>query len=118
MNLFDDVLIMCGKCIDTVVEKTGEVLDYSKAKLDKSSINVKLREKYQVLGKLCYDMSESGDDETGTMKKLIADIRSLKEDLRNIEEESEKAAKFKECRYCNAKNPQTASYCSKCGEKL
>ena len=48
----------------------------------------------------------------------FADIRSLKEELRNLEDEAEKAAKFKECRYCNAKNPQSAAYCAKCGEKL
>ncbi len=76
MNFVDDILDVCSKAVDTAIDKTGEVIDYSKNRLDRSSLKVKIREKYQVLGKLCYDMTESGEDDMGTMKRIIADIRS------------------------------------------
>ena len=118
MNFVDDILDVCSKAVDTAIDKTGEVIDYSKNRLDRSSLKVKIREKYQVLGKLCYDMTETGDDDMGTMKRIIADIRSLKDELAKLEDDTARREKTKVCKVCHAKNPSASLYCAKCGEKL
>lgn len=100
---------------DTVTRTAGNVLDTTKAFAKRSSITLKIRDKYTELGRVCYEMHEKGTDETGKMKKLIGEINLLKSDLRVAEEES---GLKKICPACGTQNKADNCYCIACGKML
>lgn len=111
----DDFIGDSKAIIDKVSRKTGDAVNVSKAYARKFKLEGSLREKYCILGKLCYDMHEDDTDKTGNMKMLIKEIKMLKAELEYAEEA---AGRPKMCGFCGAKNPSGNSFCSQCGEKL
>lgn len=112
---FDDFIGDSKAILDKVSRKTEDAVNVSKAYAQKFKIEGKLREKYYLLGRLCFDMHEDDTDKTGNMKILIKEIKMLKAELEYAEEA---AGKPKMCRFCGAKNPTGNSFCANCGEKL
>ena len=62
-------------------------------------------------------MHESGQDETGSMKNIIDEIKELKKELVSANE-TVNAKQAKVCAFCGEKNDGGNLYCKKCGEKL
>lgn len=114
---FDNFISDAKVVFDKVAEKTNEAVEYSKTQIERIQLKNKIREKYQELGKLCYDMHESGQDETGNMKNIIDEIKELKKELVSANE-SVNAKQAKVCAFCSEKNDGGNLYCKKCGEKL
>lgn len=112
---FDNFISDSKNVIDKLAVKANQAADVSKAYVEKAQIRVKLRDKYYELGKVCYSMHRDDTDETGTMKKIIKEIKLLEEQLEYAEELGRKP---KYCRLCGAKNAADNAYCCKCGEKL
>ncbi|MCD7731610.1 MAG: hypothetical protein LUI05_08985 [Oscillospiraceae bacterium] len=114
---FNDLKEDAKSIFDKAAAKANEAVDYSKTQLDRAQLRSKIREKYTELGKLCYNMHETDADETGKMKIVINDIRSLENKL----DEADKAVnakKCKTCKFCLTQNDADSVYCTKCGEKL
>ncbi len=111
----DDFISDSKEVFDKVTVKANAAVNVSKAYVEKAQLRVKLRDKFNELGKICYDMHKNGTDETGAMKKLIKEIKLLEAQLEYAEEAS---GKPKLCVFCGAKNKSDNVYCSKCGEKL
>jgi uncharacterized coiled-coil DUF342 family protein len=114
---FDDLKAEAKGLFDKAANKANEAIDYSKTQIDRVQLRSKIREKYTELGQLCYNMHETDADETGKMKIVINDIRSMENKLA----EADKAVngkKTKTCKYCLTENDPDSVYCSKCGEKL
>jgi len=114
---FDDIVSGAKDIFDKAAAKAGEAIDYSKNQIDRGQLKAKIKEKYCELGKICYNMHECGDDKTGEMKKLIAEIKDLEDKLVKADE-AVGAKKTRECRFCGTANDPDAGYCTKCGEKL
>lgn len=114
---FDNLKKDAMNILDKAANKTNEVIDYSKAQIDRASIRGKINEKYTELGKLCYNMHESDADETGRMKIVIGEIKKLNDKL-NETEKAVKSNRKKTCKFCLTENDPNAVYCTKCGEKL
>lgn len=112
---FDDLVYDTKKVIDKAAEKTGEIFDYSKKQVEKAQLKGLIKEKLYELGKLCYDMHEKDEDYTGSMKKLIGEIKKIDEDIKAAEDALKTP---KTCSLCGAKNSGDSEYCCKCGEKL
>lgn len=112
---FDDFIYDAKKAIDKMGEKTGAAVEYSKTQVEKAQLKGKLREKYCDLGKLCYEMHERDIDYTGSMKKLLEQIREIET---QIEEADIMLGVPKICPLCGTKNAADNTYCTKCGEKL
>lgn len=112
---FDNFISDSKDAFDKVTDKALSAVNVSKSYVERAQFRVKLREKYYDLGKTCYDMHNNGTDETGTMKKLIKEIKLLETQLEYAEESS---GKPKTCVFCGAKNSNENLYCAKCGEKL
>ena len=111
----DNLISDSKDILDKLSDKASGAVSVSKAYIEKAQLRVKLRDMYYKLGKTCYDMHQSGSDETGNMKKLIKEIKILEAELEYAEEAS---GKPRECKFCGARNISENIYCSKCGEKL
>ncbi|MCI5904773.1 MAG: hypothetical protein MRZ61_06500 [Oscillospiraceae bacterium] len=114
---FEDLKTDAKNLLDKAASKANEAVDYSKTQLDRAQLRSKIREKYTELGRLCYNMHETDADETGRMKIVINDIRSLERKL-NEADKAVNAKKCKTCKFCLTKNDSDSVYCTKCGEKL
>ncbi|MGN0666870.1 MAG: hypothetical protein ACI4KF_10140 [Huintestinicola sp.] len=112
---FDDLINSSKSVFDMVASSASNAMNVSKAYVEKAQLRVKLRDKYNELGKLCYDMHEKGTDETGSIKIKIKEIKVLKAQLEYAEEA---AGKPKICPICGRKNLSDDLFCSQCGEKL
>lgn len=113
----DNLITDAKKAFDAVSAKTGEVIDLSRSQIEKSQIKVKIKEKYQELGKVCYDAAEFGSEDTTALQLIIADIKALKSELYAIDN-ALKSSKQVFCGNCGAKNDSGYGYCSRCGKKL
>ena len=114
---FDNLISDAKVVMDKAAAKANEAVDYSKTQIDRAQLRAKINEKYTELGKLCFSMHETDADETGRMKIVINDLRSLNAKLT----EADKAVntkKYKTCKFCLTKNEADSSFCTKCGEKL
>lgn len=114
---FDDLVSGAKDICDKAAAKVGEAIDYSKTQLDRSQLRSRIKDTYCQLGQICYDMHEEGDDKTGEMKKVIAELKELKGKLG----EADAAVNAKEpkvCKFCETANDPDSAYCTKCGEKL
>lgn len=114
---FDNLMNDAKVVFDKVAVKTNEAVEYSKTQVERVQLKNKIREKYQYLGKLCYDMHESGQDETGAMKTIIDEIKKLKSEL-TAANQTVNAKQASVCAFCGEKNDGGNVYCKKCGEKL
>ena len=101
--------------IDKLAVKANSAVNVSKAYVEKAQLRDKLKERYAELGKLCYKMHNEDTDESGNMKRLIKDIKTLEMQLEYADEAS---GRPKVCMYCGAKNDSDNVYCCQCGEKL
>ena len=117
MSAFDEIIYGAKKCFDAASVKTNEFFEASKVQIEKSQLNCKLKEEYINLGKIYYDMSETGIDKTEKMKSIIAKIHGYLEDIKLANENFVKE-KFKICENCGEQNSINYEYCSKCGTKL
>ena len=116
-NFFDDFVAGAKDVCDKAAAKVGEAIDYSKTQLDRSQLRVKIKDTYCKLGQICYDMHEQGDDRTGEMKKVIAELKELKGKLDEADV-AVNAKKTKVCKFCETENNADSAYCTKCGENL
>lgn len=114
---FDNLISDAKKAFDAVSSKTNEVIDISRCQIEKSQIKVKIKEKYQELGRVCYDAAEYGEEDTTALQLLVADIKALKAELRAIDS-AVKSTKAIFCGSCGAKNEAGNGYCARCGRKL
>lgn len=111
----DNFISDSKNAFDKLSGKANEALNTSKVYVEKAQLRVKLKEKYYELGKMCYKMHKDDSDETGSMKMLIKEIKSLEAQLEYAEEAS---AKSKTCGACGTKNSVENSFCSHCGGQL
>lgn len=117
MSAFDEILYGAKKCFDTAAEKTNEFVEASKVRMEKAQLIGEIREEYEHLGKVCYQTSETGVDQTDKMKVIIAKIHALRQELQQADENA-KTGKVKVCEHCGVSNSYKFEFCSSCGTKL
>lgn len=116
---FDNFVSDVKKAADVVASKTGEVIDASKVQIEKSQVKVVIKEKYQELGKLCYQSVENGYEDTTAMQTLVNEIKGLKAKLKSLDGMcASNTVKQRVCPACGFANPAEFEYCSKCGTQL
>lgn len=117
MSAFDEFVNGAKRCFDYAAEKTEKAIDISKVQIEKSQLVCKLKEEYASLGKLCYAMSETGEDYSENMKAKIINIHNLKEEIAILNGKLNKP-KSKACSNCGNVTENKSEYCPKCGERL
>lgn len=114
-NTFDSIIDGSREFIGAAAEKAADVVNVSKSYVERASLKLKLDDKYRDLGRLCYHMHKTGSDESGGVKAIIKEIKSMEGQLEMAEEIT---GKPKICAFCGRKNSSDNVYCSGCGEKL
>lgn len=106
------------RCFDSATTKTGEFIEVSKFKVEKATLESKVREQYGKLGKLYFDKVERGADTSEQIEVVMERIRELQNDIRVTNEKIGNAKPHKVCPSCNARNTPDNLYCQNCGSKL
>ena len=123
---FDVVIDSAKRYADIAAEKTNEIIELSKLKLDKAKLQSKEREQYRKLGKYYFDFvsnaEESNEDVAKENMALIEDcietIKNLRQDIEWISEQIGTLKPHRICAICGSKNPTSCNFCSSCGKKL
>lgn len=113
----DDFINDAKKLTDKAVSVANDAVDYSKSQIDRAALRSQIKEKFTVLGKLCYNMKKTDADETGRMKIIFEEIDELEAKLHEADK-AVNAKKTKICPDCGEKNPYSDAYCHKCGCRL
>jgi hypothetical protein len=79
MDFLDEAVLKAKELIDVACQKTGEVVNTSKQKIEILTLQKKLEKNYQALGEIYYEMiKDSPNEETA---EIVADVKSLMEKL-------------------------------------
>ncbi|MBR4072420.1 MAG: zinc ribbon domain-containing protein [Clostridia bacterium] len=118
MDFFDNVISKTKDAIDVVSKKTGEIVTVEKQKFDAASLKAKLEKDYAELGRLYF---KSIDDTAELDEKTKAVVNEINKKIATINELNVEIANAKNKRFCpacKASIPDTAVFCSNCGERV
>lgn len=102
----------------TVGKKTDETIKASKLKFKSSQLNNDIKNKYEKLGALVYELSKSGEKDSEAFDELIAEIDTAKAELEDISKQLDELKGMVACTVCGFKTDNDNSFCPKCGAKL
>ena len=116
---FNELVDKAKVGFDAVCKKTEDVVNVSKLKIDKSGLEAKLSKSYEMLGQLCYDAIQNGEDMNGdSFKALIDDITENRESIKELDDRIQGYKSKKLCPKCHSTIDINSVYCSNCGEKV
>jgi ribosomal protein L40E len=118
MDILNKTKSFLTRTAKDAVRVSGELAYQTKLKLKAIEIKDSIKSKYTEIGELYFGAVEYELDNSEKIHILVEEIKSLKEDLEEIEEEIVISKKTKKCSVCDAENPVEADYCSKCGNGL
>ena len=92
---FEVVIDSAKRYADIAAEKTNEIIELSKLKLDKAKLQSKEREQYRKLGKYYFDLvsnteeqsEESSKENLALIEDCIETIKNLRQDIEWISEQ-------------------------------
>ncbi len=118
MSFIDDVISTGKSAVSAAGKKTDEVVRFSKLKMKESSLNSDIKNKYEKLGELIYQMAKSGDKDNAEFDKYIAELDECYAGLAEIAAQLDELRNEVTCPKCGAKTKNDNAYCPKCGAKL
>lgn len=118
MGVLDDILEKAKTVATVVSNKTGEIYEVSKLKLQAVSLNAEIQKCYERLGRMKYDQERTQTDNTEIMEVCIAEITDLLEALDELNEMINDETGTMKCTSCSATIPLDSTYCAKCGMKI
>lgn len=118
MSFVDNVINTTKNVAATAGKKTDEAIRTSKLKFKSSQLNSDIKNKYEKLGALVYEMAKSGDKDTEAFDALIAEIDAAQTELSDIDKQLDELKGMVACPSCGIKTENDNTYCPKCGAKL
>ena len=118
MGLFEDAVVKAKGAFDVAAKKTNEVVSLQKIKIKVSQVKSDMSKDFETLGRLYYEAVKQKDEEITEYKDIIKSIDDKISEIAELEKEIDAQKNNKTCSKCGVKNPDTASYCNNCGEKL
>ncbi len=116
---FNDVVEKARQGFNVVAKKTEDVVNISKLRLEKSSLEAKLSKSYEILGKLCYDAVKDDDDfDAESVKPVIDDITEKIGQINKIKKDIITVQNKKQCTNCGCGIDKDSVFCNKCGTKV
>ena len=120
MNSFDQFLNKAKEVADVAAQKTGEVLEVSKLKLQEVKLNNEINKAFCELGSLYYNSIKfnGGNQEqvaavVARLDKLLYEQDELKTSVANVGREHKRY-----CSACGYENSYNSVYCARCGSAL
>lgn len=118
MDVLNKAKSFLTKTAKDAVKVSGEIAYQTKLKLKAIEIKDTIKSKYTDIGELYYGVAEYELDNSEKIHILVEEIKSLKEELDEVESEISGSRKTKKCSVCGGENPAESDYCSKCGNGL
>jgi cob(I)alamin adenosyltransferase len=87
-----------GRAANKTIKKAGEIADAASMKLKLKTLNVKLTESYETLGRLTYKQIKTERSQAEDISKVIERIDKYREDIKKLKKEIEDAKKERELR--------------------
>ncbi len=118
MSFLDDVISTGKNVVSAAGKKTDEAVRFSKLKIKESQLNGDIKNKFEKLGALIYQMAKSGEKDNEQFDAYISEIDACYDELANIEKQFDELRNEVTCPGCGAKCKDENTYCPKCGAKL
>lgn len=100
MANWNEIKSNVGRAADKTIKKAGELADAASMRLKLKSMNVKLNEKFETLGRLTYKQLKTGRSHAEAISAVIEEIDSLREEIRELKQ------KIDEAKEARAKKPE------------
>lgn len=118
MSFVDNVINTTKNVAATAGKKTDEAIRTSKLKIKSSQLNSDIKNKYEKLGSLVYEMTRTGEKDTEAFDALINEINAANAELDDIEKQLDELKGLVACPVCGIKTDSDNAFCPKCGAKL
>ena len=118
MGFLDDVINTTKSVAATAGKKTDEAVQYSKLKIKTAQLNSDIKNKFEKLGALIYQMAKTDEKNNEEFDLLIGEIDDCYALLDDIEAKLNELKKEVVCPGCGAKTKNDNAFCPKCGTKL
>ncbi len=116
---FNNIVDKAKQGFEVVYKKTEDVVNVSKMKLDKASLEAKLSKSYEMLGQICYQSVISGENfESEEVKVLVDDITDNIAEIEELDIKIQGLKNKKLCPKCHSSIDVNSVFCSNCGEKV
>lgn len=118
MSFLDDVISTGKNVVSAAGKKTDEAVRFSKLKIKESQLNGDIKNKFEKLGALIYQMAKADEKDNVQFDALIAEIDVCYDELSEIEKQFDELRNEVTCPACGEKSKIDNNFCPKCGAKL
>ena len=115
MSLLDDTLNSFRDITDSVISKTGKLMDVSRLKLTSAEISKEITRRYESLGRVVYDARKAGTDINGLVDECVTSIDALYSRLDDVNARVARLRDKHYCATCGAVVDRDSVYCARCG---
>jgi ribosomal protein L40E len=115
---FTNLTNMFKGTLESAANKTGEVVEVSKMKLQIAQQRAELSKAYEKLGAMVYDMMKSDSQDSSAIDVCIDEIDFIFSKIAEAESKVNELRKVSICEACGAEVALDACFCSKCGAKI
>ena len=103
---------------EVVVQKSSDVAKITKLKLAIVSVEGKIKDAYNAIGRAVYEAYRADEGDSETIEAKCAEIDALFAELEHLKSDYAVVRKMKICEACGAETAAEAAFCSKCGTAL
>lgn len=118
MGFLDDVISTTKNVAATAGKKTDEAVQLSKLKIKESQLNGDIKNKYEKLGEMIYQMAKSETKDDNAFALMVSEIDDCFARLSEISEKIDVLRGEIACPNCGKKTKDENAYCPSCGTKL
>ena len=101
MANWNDIKLNVSRAANKTIKKAGELADSASMNIKLKTLNAKLGDRFEVLGKLTYKQLKFDTSHAEEISKVIAEIDELREEIKQLKE---KIAEAKEERQKSAED--------------
>ncbi len=118
MGKLDEVLAKAKDLAKVAGNKTEEVVELTRLKIQASQLRGDIDANYLKLGEIIYELNKAGTENEELISMCIAEIESQREELAELTNKIDEMKNVVKCTECMAANPVGALYCARCGARL
>ncbi|MBP0963075.1 MAG: zinc-ribbon domain-containing protein, partial [Oscillospiraceae bacterium] len=120
MNTFDSFMNKAREVADAAAQKTGEVLEVSKLKLQEVKLTNDINKAFCELGSLYYNSVKFGGGNEEQMNAAIARLDKMMQEQDELKNNASNVGHDHKryCTACGHENSATSLFCARCGNSL
>lgn len=118
MTSVESVWNKAKEMVEAAGRKAGDLTDLAKMKLKLADNEKAIDATLAALGRLVYESRKTGELNEETVNELVQQVDELEAANEELQAAIDNNRGRKTCRSCGSANPENASYCNKCGQKM